>query len=120
MSSTLVDLAARRIIDFERETDGRLLVRLRKDAADLTPYEGQVLDLVRRAARNGVVPADALTAGTDEQAKSFHKSFAKAVTADARQSRLVAEPLESCDDCTRRCGRLAARAARSGCARRAT
>ena len=39
---------------------------------------------MRREARNGVVPADALTAGTDEQAKSFHKSFAKAVTADAR------------------------------------
>ena len=33
MSSTLVDLAARRIVDFEREIDGRLLVRPRKDAA---------------------------------------------------------------------------------------
>src|SRR5262245_45629564 len=47
MSSTLVDLAARHLIDFERETDGRLVVRLRKDAANLTPYERQILDLVR-------------------------------------------------------------------------
>jgi hypothetical protein len=85
LSSTLVDLAARRIIDFERATDGRLLVRPRQHAAELTAYERQVLDLVERAASNGVIPVDALTAGTDDQAKSFHKSFAKAVTADARR-----------------------------------
>jgi hypothetical protein len=85
MSSTLVDLAARHIIDFERETDGRLLVRLGKDPTGLTRYERQVLDLVREQASNGVVPVDALTPGTEEQVTAFHKSFAKAVTADARR-----------------------------------
>jgi hypothetical protein len=85
MSSTLVDMAARHIVDFERETDGRLVVRLGKNPEGLTAYERQVLDLVRRQASNGVVPIDALTPGTAGQVESFHKSFAKAVTADARR-----------------------------------
>jgi hypothetical protein len=84
MSSTLVDLAARRVVSFEYETDGRLLVRLGQTNADLTPYEQKILGLVRRAATSGVVPVDALTLGTDSQARSFQKGFTKAVVADAR------------------------------------
>jgi hypothetical protein len=85
MSSTLVDLAARHVVSFERETDGRLLVRLGHTSAEMTPYEKKVLDLVKRAATHGVVPVEALTLGTDSQASSFQKGFAKTVVADARE-----------------------------------
>jgi hypothetical protein len=85
MSSTLVDLAARHVVAFERETDGQLLVRVGHDPGDLTPYEHQILEHVRRSATEGAVPIEALTLGTEGHAKSFTKSFTKAVTSDARR-----------------------------------
>ena len=66
-----------------RPTDGSWCVWA-ATAGDLTPYEQQILDHVRRAATDGVVPVEALTLGTEGQPKSFTKSFTKAVTADAR------------------------------------
>ena len=56
LSSTLVDLAVA-ASSTSTQIDGRLLVRPRKAAQDLTVYERQVLDLVQRQASSGVVPS---------------------------------------------------------------
>jgi hypothetical protein len=44
-----------------------------------------VLGLLREKAVSGVVPAGALTTGTDDRASAFWKTFRKAVIADAQQ-----------------------------------
>ena len=89
MPATLVDLAARRLVELETLPDGSTVCRLRTSTADrdadLAPYESQVLGLLRDKAVNGVVPAGALTTGTGERASAFWKSFRKAVIADAQQ-----------------------------------
>src|SRR6184192_3471713 len=89
MPATLVDLAARRLVELETLPDGSTVCRLRTSTggrdADLASYESQVLGLLRDKAVNGVVPAGALTTGTGERASAFWKSFRKAVIADAQQ-----------------------------------
>jgi hypothetical protein len=89
MPATLVDLAARKLVELETAPDGSTVCRLREPAggrdADLTPYESQVLGLLREKAVSGVVPAGALTTGTGDRAGAFWKTFRKAVIADAQQ-----------------------------------
>src|SRR5207244_4162205 len=89
MPATLIDLAARKLVELETLPDGSTVCRLRAPAgdrdADLTPYESQVLGLLRKKAVSGVVPAGALTTGTGERASAFWKTFRKAVITDAQQ-----------------------------------
>jgi predicted membrane protein DUF2207 len=93
MPATLIDLAARRLVELETVPDESTVCRVRASAgagrgdrdATLTPYESQVLGLLRSKAVSGVVPAGALTTGTDERASAFWKSFRKAVIADAQE-----------------------------------
>src|SRR5207342_2967830 len=63
--ATLLDLAARRVVEIEQRGPGSFYVRLRSQArADgLTGYERQVLGHLARLAREGVVPVQALTTG---------------------------------------------------------
>ncbi|MFP5319251.1 MAG: DUF2207 family protein [Acidimicrobiia bacterium] len=86
--ATLLDLAARRLVDIDQVGD-RTLVRLRRRAAapaagDLQPYERLVLDHVESHATDGVVPAEALTTGPENEARGWWRSFRKAVERDAR------------------------------------
>jgi hypothetical protein len=91
MPATLIDLAARKLVELDTMPDGSTVCRLLTGAsgrgrdAGLTPYESRVLGLLRSKALNGVVPAGALTTGTDERAGAFWKSFRKEVIADAQQ-----------------------------------
>ena len=93
MPATLIDLAARKLVALETLPDGSTVCRLGARTspgaddrdAELTPYESQVLGLLRNKAVSGVVPAGALTTGSDERASAFWKSFRKAVIADARE-----------------------------------
>ena len=91
MPATLIDLAARKLVELETIPDGSTVCRMRASAgagdggADLTPYESQVLGLLREKAVSGVVPAGALTTGTGERASAFWKTFRKAVITDAQQ-----------------------------------
>jgi hypothetical protein len=43
-----------------------------------------VVDQLRRRARDGVVPTDALTTGTDDVSRAWHREFARHVVADAK------------------------------------
>src|SRR5206468_7840809 len=52
-------------------------------------YEQTVLRHVRSLAVDGVVPCEALTTGTDEEAGAWRKAFDKAVVADARRRGLI-------------------------------
>ena len=96
--ATLVDLAARRHVEFDLEGE-RTFVRVRptrtpRSDDDLTRYDEMVLGHVRGLARqthDGRVPAEALTTGPDETARSWWKHFRGAVVEDAR-SRGLSRP----------------------------
>jgi hypothetical protein len=84
--ATLIDLAARKVVAFERVGPERYVVRIPNRApADLTPYEAQVYDHVRGLASGGVVPCEALTTGPEDESKAWWKRFRTAVSSDARE-----------------------------------
>jgi hypothetical protein len=83
--ATLIDLAARKIVAFERAGPDRFVVRIpQHPSVELTPYEAQVYDHVRGLASGGVVPCEALTTGPQDASKQWWKRFRSAVSADAR------------------------------------
>ncbi|MDD9369808.1 MAG: DUF2207 domain-containing protein, partial [Acidimicrobiales bacterium] len=96
--ATLVDLAARRHVEFDLEGD-RTFVRVRPTRTPrsddvLTRYDEMVLGHVRGLARqtdDGRVPAEALTTGPDETARGWWKNFRGAVVEEAR-SRGLSRP----------------------------
>ncbi|HEX2043823.1 MAG TPA: hypothetical protein VHF24_14420 [Acidimicrobiales bacterium] len=88
--ATLLDLAARRLVALE-QVGGRTLVRVPSgvvqddEAVGLEPYERMVLDHVRHHAVDGVVPAEALTTGPEEEARGWWRRFRRSVERDARR-----------------------------------
>jgi hypothetical protein len=84
-ASTVLDLAARRVVAVEEIGPELSLVRLgRGDPPDLKPYEQMVLDHLRRLATpDGVVATGALAEG-NRNIGSWWKSFTHAVTEEAR------------------------------------
>lgn len=86
--ATLIDLAARKVLAIEGVGPDRFVVRLRPASAtppDLTPYEDQVLDHVRRlASADGTVPCEALTTGPEDESKGWWGRFERAVVKDSR------------------------------------
>lgn len=83
--ATLLDLAARGAISIEETGQENYQVRLGKRQADLAPYEARVMELLRRRASDGVVPAGALTTGPEKQAKAWWRTFRAAVIDDAQR-----------------------------------
>jgi hypothetical protein len=83
--ATLVDLAARKLVVLEEVQPGNTICRLReRDGVELTRYERMVLDQLRRRAHDGVVPTDALTTGTDDVSRAWHRDFARQVVTDSK------------------------------------
>jgi Predicted membrane protein (DUF2207) len=84
-ASTVLDLAARRVVAVEEIGPELSLVRLgRGDPPDLKPYEQMVLDHLRRLATpDGVVATGALAEG-NRNIGSWWKSFTHAVIEEAR------------------------------------
>jgi hypothetical protein len=86
--ATLIDLAARKLLTIDGVGLEQFVVRLRPQAAaaaQLTPYERQVLDHVRDLAdSDGAVPGEALTTGPEADSVSWRKRFDTAVRKDAR------------------------------------
>jgi len=85
--ATLLDLGARRILEFRqpaadaRQTTVHVTVA---DPAGLTPYERRVFDRVAGIAVGGVVPLTALTFRDQAAAAGFAKRLRAEVIADAR------------------------------------
>jgi hypothetical protein len=83
--ATLIDLAARNVVDIEQRGPGVFYVRLRPASDEaLTNYERRVLDHLRSVAHDGVVPGDALTTGPQQQSARWSRGFESGVVADAK------------------------------------
>ena len=96
ISATLVDLAARRVLDLDQIGDGQTLVRLRRQGEEpSTRYERQVLALARERATDGTVPATELSLGYGDVAEEWWKRFEKAVIEHARELGLVRQRFSS-------------------------
>jgi hypothetical protein len=84
--ATLIDLAARNVVDVEQRGPGVFYVRLRPAPEEpLNTYERRVLDHLRTRAVNGVVPAEALTTGPGQESTRWRRRFANEVVSDAQR-----------------------------------
>jgi hypothetical protein len=87
VESTLLDLAARRIIEFRQPADDPRQTTIHivnERPTGLTPYEQRVFDRVARLAVEGVVPLTALTFRDQAAAKAWWKRIRAEIIADAR------------------------------------
>jgi Predicted membrane protein (DUF2207) len=85
VAATLLDLAARNVVDLEQRGPGVYYVRLRGSSNEqLTTYERRVLDLLEERASDGVVPAGDLTTGTKQESARWRKAFDGDVVTEAR------------------------------------
>ena len=88
--ATLLDLAARDYLDLERYGPGCTVCRVRRTSGEgLEAYERMVLDHVAGLAVDGVVPAEALTTGPQDQSSRWWRGFQRAVVGDARERGLA-------------------------------
>jgi hypothetical protein len=86
--STLIDLAARRILEFRQPGNDpqQTTVHVRQsNPGGLTRYEQAIFGRVTGLAVNGVVPLTALTFRDKDQAARFAKKLNQAIVADARE-----------------------------------
>lgn len=87
--ATLLDLAARKIVDIDETEPHVYAVAISGAGRDgLTPYESRVMTLLRSKASGGTVPAAALTIGTTSQARGWFRAFAADVVREAKGSGL--------------------------------
>lgn len=94
--ATLLDLAARGVIEIEQRGPGAFYVRLKdRSEQSLTSYEDRVLRHLRERARDGVVPAKALTTGPQEASTRWRRGFTNAVVADAQRRGLSRDRLDN-------------------------
>jgi len=90
--ATLIDLAARNVVDIEQRGPGVFYVRLRPASTEtLMSYERRVLDHLRASAHDGVVPAEALTTGPQEDSARWMRGFVSGVVSDAQARGLSRE-----------------------------
>ena len=93
--ATVLDLAARGVLEIEQRGPGVFYVRIRGVADQmLTAYELRVLRHVESRAHDGVVPAQALTTGAEEHSRPWSAAFANGVVADAQRRGLSRERLD--------------------------
>jgi Predicted membrane protein (DUF2207) C-terminal domain len=90
--ATLLDLAARGVISLEEVRPGETICVVRSSeagSAPLAPFERHVLAALQSKAIDGVIPAAALTTGTELASSRWHRDLAKLVVADAQQRGLT-------------------------------
>jgi Predicted membrane protein (DUF2207) len=88
--AVLLDLAARHIVDLDEVQPGRTICRVRAGTDDsLSAAEARVLDAIRDKAVGGVVPTDALTTGTEDMSKGWHRALARAVVIESQSNDLT-------------------------------
>ena len=91
LPATLLDLAARGAVEIESHGD-QTFVSLREPPPDLLSFEDQVLRHVRSLARDGRVPAAALTTGPQDSSRRWWTSFRNGLIREA-QERDLCRPL---------------------------
>jgi hypothetical protein len=95
IAATVIDLAARNVVDVEQRGPGVFYVRLRSTQDEpLTAYESRVLDHLRSKASDEVVPAEALTTGPGEESKRWRRAFGSEVVEDAKARGLSRDALD--------------------------
>lgn len=95
-TATLLDLAARRMVEIEQRGPGVFFVRLGSPTAEhLERYESHVLRHLERRAHDGVVPVDALTTGGFAESKGWLRAFREEVVADAQGRGLARDAVGS-------------------------
>jgi hypothetical protein len=88
-AATVVDLAARGLLDLFEAGPEHFVVQLRTAPhSGLTPYEHQVLELVAEKAVGGSAPLEAIQLDADG-ADAWHRRFAEHVVDDARSRGLL-------------------------------
>jgi hypothetical protein len=92
--ATLLDLAARGVVEIEERGAEQYVCRIRRDDASLTAYERRIVDLLKRREHGGIVPAQALTTGPDAEAKRWWNGFSREVVADAQRLGLSLDLLD--------------------------
>jgi hypothetical protein len=93
--ATLLDLAARGVLEIEQRGPGVFFVRLLDRVPGmLAAYEARVLRHLRERASDGVVPAQALTTGPREKSRRWRHAFAGEVIADAQRRGLSRDRLD--------------------------
>lgn len=87
--STLLDLAARRLVELRQPADDPYQTTVHLTGApppgDLAPYERRVLDRIRGLAVSGVVPVTALSFRNPKEAQGWNQRLHREVIADARR-----------------------------------
>ncbi len=85
--ATMLDLAVRSWLTVEDVGAGNVLIRLGRHRSDdvLSPYEQRVLEHLASLAVGGVVPAAAMTTGTDDASTRWWRAFRREVIADAHR-----------------------------------
>lgn len=88
--AVLLDLAARRLVDLDEVQPGRTVCRLRqRDGDELSVVEQRVLAALREKAVDGVVPAEALTTGTEDRSRGWHRDLAREVVEESQDAGLT-------------------------------
>jgi hypothetical protein len=93
--ATLIDLAARNIVDVEQRGPGVFYVRLRATPEEpLNAYEQRVLDHLQARAVDEVVPAEALTTGPGQESARWRRRFENEVVSDAQRRGLSRDAVD--------------------------
>jgi hypothetical protein len=88
--ATLLDLAARGVVDLDEIRPGETICRVPEaPPADLAGFERHVLTALAEKAVRGVVPATALTTGADDASARWHRRLAQLVVEDSQRRGLT-------------------------------
>ncbi|MGH2632896.1 MAG: DUF2207 family protein [Tepidiformaceae bacterium] len=92
MPATMLDLAARKMLEIDQLGSDHFVVRIKRSPVPddhLTAYEQQVLDHVHARATGGSAPVEALDLGESGEAERWWKQFDKGVVSDTRNRGLA-------------------------------
>jgi hypothetical protein len=95
-AATVLDLAARDLVEVEQRGPDVFYVRVRPDPdVALTACERRVLAVIERRSRDEAVPVEAVTTGSELASKEWRRAFSAEVVAEAQALGLSREALDS-------------------------
>lgn len=95
-AATILDLAARKLVDVEQRGPDVFLVRVKpQQGVPLTAYERRALAVIERRSRDQAVPVEAITTGPELASKEWRRAFGAEVVADAQARGLSRAALDS-------------------------